>query len=69
MQGGSEKVEVEEWGVGEFGKLLRLFCERGLLKMENFAEDLRITNPGKWVIIEKHSQIGSESHSISYSGA
>lgn len=29
---------------------------------------LRITNSGKWVIIEKHSQTGNESHSISYDG-
>lgn len=68
MQGGSEKVEVEEWGASEFGKSLRLFCELGLRRMESFAEVLRITNPGKWVIIEKHSQIVSESHCIAYGG-
>lgn len=36
--------------------------------MESFAEVLRITNPGKWVVIEKHSQIESKSYSISYGG-
>lgn len=34
--------------------------------MENFAEIFRITNPGKWVIIEKHGHMGRESHYMFY---
>ena len=37
----------------ELGQLPRLWCESGQLRLGNFVEIFRITNPGEWVIIGK----------------
>lgn len=37
----------------ESGQLPRLLCESGPLRLGNFVEIFRITNPGEWVIIGK----------------